>query len=626
MTTELPDRFDLATEPPSEERLATFRQLFPEAMREEKIDVDALLRSLGDWIDTGPERFGLTWPGKAECFRVIQEPSVGTLLPRPDESVEWDTTQNLIIEGDNLEVLKLLQKAYYGKVKLIYIDPPYNTGHEFIYPDNYREGLAGYLRFSGQADEAGLKLYANTESDGRYHSKWLSMMYPRLFLARNLLTEDGTLFVSIDDHEVHNLRLLLNELFGEENFLGCIVRATGTTTGQDSRGFGSSFDYLLCYSKNAGYELGGIPLSEKDEARFTLEDSKGRYSLLQLRKTGNNDRREDRPLMFYPVAAPDGTEVLPIGPGGYESCWRCGPTTYKQLVAEDYIVWKKVPKDGVERWTPYQKYYLEGREKRPTPLWNDLDGNKKATIETKELLGEKIFSNPKPTALLNRIIELVTSSDSEDIILDFFAGSGTTGHAVMARNVVDGGNRRFVLVQLPEMTEHRLYPTIADMTRERVRRAATKLGQQPTLDRENLDLGFRSYHLAASNFTVWDASPTSDLSSQLVMSIEHVRDGATEEAMLTELLLKAGYKLTSPVKRVSFAGVPGYSISDGALLVCVADVLTIEAFEAMVAVDPAMILVLDAGFGGSDELKVNALQTVRARNQQSGSDIALRVV
>ena len=248
--TDFPERFDLSSQDPLADRMALLRETFPEVFREDKIDVDALRRSIGDWADPGPERFALTWPGKAECMRVIQEPSIGTLVPTPSESADFDTTQNVIIEGENLEVLKLLQKAYYGKVKLIYLDPPYNTGKEFIYPDNFREGLADYLRYSGQVDEQGFRLSANAETDGRYHSKWLSMMYPRLFLARNLLREDGFIMVSIDDNEFHNLRAIMNEIYGEENFVRAWYgKAVARTTQSLSQAATITFSFMHAISR-----------------------------------------------------------------------------------------------------------------------------------------------------------------------------------------------------------------------------------------------------------------------------------------------------------------------------------------------------------------------------------------
>lgn len=636
MTTELPERFDLATESTADGRLAALRELFPDVMRENKIDVEALRRSLGDWVDPGPERFGLTWPGKAECMRVIQEPSIGTLVPRPDESVDWDTTQNVIIEGENLEVLKLLQKAYYGKVKLIYIDPPYNTGKEFIYPDNFKEGLADYLRYSGQIDEEGFKLSANAETDGRYHSKWLSMIYPRLFLARNLLSEGGVIFVSIDDHEMHNLRAVMNEIFGEENFLGCVTVISNLKGRSDDRYFATAHNYLLAFQRGA-FQPRGVPLPDSYFDDYPETDANGRaYRLQGLRKRGSNARREDRPSMFYPFYADPATgevalapseskeaKILPVLSDGSDGRWRWGRATATTRLEE--LRARQVGPD--KRWDVFQIDWADrdGAEKRVTPktVWMGSEfANETGTLEVKSLLGKGVFDNPKPTGLIRQILEYSVGPD--DLVLDFFAGSGTVGQAVLEANEEDAGRRQFVLIQLPEEMSAQGYTSIAEVTRARVERAAAVVSE--SLLAEGGDNGFRAFRLTASNFTVWNASPDSDCDTQLTISVDHVKAGATEDAMFTELLLKAGFPLTSPVEQVTFAGVPGYSVSDGALLVCLSDALTIEAFEAMVATEPAMILVLDAGFGGSDELKVNALQTVRARNQQSGSDIALRVV
>jgi adenine-specific DNA-methyltransferase len=312
------EKLDLSSASITEDQKAKLKSLFPEAITEGgKIDFDRLKATLGETVDPGKERYGLNWSGKADCFKTIQMPSTATLIPARSESVNFDTTENLIIEGDNLEVLKLLQKSYLGAVKMMFIDPPYNTGNDFIYPDNFTESLETYLQYTGQLDAEGRKFSTNTEADGRFHSKWLNMMYPRLFLARNLLREDGLIFVSIDNGELHSLRAIMNEVLGEENFLGIVARATGQTTGQDSGGLGSSFDCILAYSKNPDVEVGGVPLSEEDVARFQEEDERGKFHYWQMRKTGSADRREDRPGMYFEVKAPDGTPVLPVGPGGY---------------------------------------------------------------------------------------------------------------------------------------------------------------------------------------------------------------------------------------------------------------------------------------------------------------------
>jgi len=626
VTTELPDRFDLATQPPAHERLMAMRGLFPEVMREDKIDFDALRRSLGDWIGVGPERFGLNWPGKAECMRVVQESSIGTLVPMPDESVDWDATRNVIVEGENLEVLKLLQKAYYGKVKLIYIDPPYNTGKEFIYPDNFREGLDDYLRYSGQVDEEGFKLSANAETDGRYHSKWLSMMYPRLFLARNLLREDGIILASIDDHEMHNLKAVMNEIFGEENAIATFVWKRKAGGGDDSGHVAAEHDYVLCFARDESRCNLNSVLHESPSmtAKYNREENGRRFYLERLDKTALTYGAS----MDFPIECPDGSWVSPPQPDPTRpsTAWRWSPATVDAR-REELIFLKEAKTD---EWRVYTKTWmsLDGVTPRSLLVDKEHGRNRDGTQELAELLGPKVFTNPKPTRLLRHLLDIGLTG-SEDLVVDFFAGSGSTGHALIDYNSDRGTNCRYILVQLPERTEGMAadYPTLAAVTRKRMAAVgAAYKNRLSVLGTTELDTGFRAYRLSSSNFTIWDGSPDIDAAEQLTMAVDHVRPGVSELSMLSELLLKAGYPLTSPVELVTFARAPGYSVAEGALLVCLSDMLTIEGFEAMVAMEPAMILVLDAGFGGNDELKVNALQAVRARNQQSGTDIALRVV
>jgi len=619
-------RMPLTSADVTAEHLEGLKELLPEAFTEGKVDFERLRQTLGDVVDTGRERYGLSWAGKADAIRAVQTPSVGTLIPAPGESVNFDTTENLIIEGENLEVLKLLQKSYHGKIKMIYIDPPYNTGNEFIYSDDYKEPLKQYLHLTGQVSEEGVKLTTNTETSGRYHSNWLSMMYPRLFLARNLLRDDGVIFVSIDDHEIHNLRLLMDEIFGPENFLGCVVRATGTTTGQDAKGFGSSFDYVLAYARSDAFSLFGLPLSEKDKARFNNEDERGRYSLLQLRKTGSADRKEDRPSMYYPITAPDGSEVLPVGPGGYKSRWRFGQEKYNEAVKDKLIEWKKTTRGEKTTWIPYVKYYLEGRTKRPSPLWIDLDGNKKASLELKELLGEKVFENPKPTALLLRLIRLSTSGD-EDLILDFFAGSGTTAHGVIQANNGDGGARKFILIQLPEPTDEGSparsagYQTIADICKDRIRRVIGKMraetSSQLLPENGKLDLGFRVFKLASSNFKIWEGEKVPQdaegLAEQLKLYADHVLEGRSQRDILYELILKSGLPLTAKIEEKAVTGKTVYSVADGLLLICLEDEVTAELLRGMMDLKPQQIICLDRAFRGNDQLKTNTVLEMKQR-------------
>lgn len=627
MTTDDIERFDLRSANPVDERLAAIAELFPEVVREGTVDFDALRRSLGERVDPGPERFGLTWPGKAECMRVIQEPSIGTLVPMPEESVDWDTTQNVIIEGENLEVLKLLQKAYYGKVKMIYIDPPYNTGKEFIYPDNFKEGLADYLKYSGQVDDEGLKLSANAETDGRYHSKWLSMMYPRLFLARNLLREDGVIFVSIDDHEVHNLRALLNEVFGEENFVASVIWQKMYSPKNTAKYFSEDHDYVLVYARSLDrWEPRLLPRSEEATSRYSNPDDDPRGPW----KPGDVSARNYYSKGTYPIRCPGGRDLPGPPPGTY---WRYAEDKFWEL-HEDGRVWWGADGNGIPAIKRFLSEVKDGIV--PQTLWKyeDVGHTQEAKKQLLELVefesSDSVFDTPKPARLVQRMLQVATAPHEEDLVLDFFAGSGTTGDAVLRSNSADGGNRRYIMVQLPEPTGDSSLATIAGVSRRRMVASAERIGaKQPSLGSEtSVDLGLRAYRLAPSNFTTWDASESDveALAEQLRMNVEHVAEGATEASMLTELLLKAGFPLTADTEVIQFAGVDGFSVADGALVVCLSETLTIEAFEAMVERDPAMILVLDKGFGGSDELKVNALQTVRARNQREGTDIALKVV
>jgi len=649
VSTDQPERFDLSSQSPVDDRLVALRGLLPEAFSEDGIDFEVLRRSLGEWVESGAERFGLTWPGKAECMRVIQENSIGTLVPNVEESVDWDTTQNVIIEGENLEALKLLQKAYYGKVKMIYIDPPYNTGKEFIYPDNFREGLADYLRFSGQVDEEGFKLSANAETDGRYHSKWLSMMYPRLFLARNLLRDDGFILVSIDDHEVHNLRLLMNEVYGEENFVGCMVWQGGRKN--DAKLLSSGHDYIVIFARNLGHVVErDLQWEERKDGLEEIYESARLIREAVGDDFGEAHRRmvawfktlpegsaaaehkhysyfDDRGIFYNgDISSPNLRENMVYEFLGYQppaNGWRYERPTMERLEAEGRLT---LPADKSKR--PTVKRYLHETETWPPPsvFYRDRRGARRVVETLLGVSAKGLFDFPKDHGVLGRLIATITSDD--DLILDFFAGSGSTGHAVMAENHKDRYRRRFILVQLPELVENESYATITAITRQRIRAAGSELRKAPRLDTEPLDTGFRSFHLEASNFVVWDGSAVTseNVERQLELSIEHLTSDATEHSMLTELLLKAGYPLTASVEDADFAGLPGYSVADDTLLICLSTGMTIDSFEAMVEREPAMIIVLDAGFNGSDELKVNALQTVRARNQRVGSDIALRVV
>jgi adenine-specific DNA-methyltransferase len=535
-------------------------------------------------------------------------------------------------------VLKLLQKSYLGKIKMICIDPPYNTGNDFIYPDNYSENLDTYLEYTGQIDGEGRKFATNTETDGRFHSKWMNMMYPRLFLAKNLLREDGLIFISIDDSEVDNLKKLCNEIFGEENFIGCIVRTTGQTTGQDSEGLGSSFDYLLVYSKYPDRGLNGLPLTEHDLKRFENEDEKGKYAYDQMRKTGSNDKREDRPNMYYAIKDPDNNDIYPIGPGGYESCWRFERKTYDKLSGEGYILWKKTKRDNAEVWWPYVKYYLEGRTKRPSPLWNDLEGNKKAARDLRAIFdGKKIFDFPKPIELLQRTIAI--SCEKDDIVLDFFAGSASLAHAVLEYNQKEKWNVKFICIQLPQVTEESSeaykegYKTISEISKERIRRVSKKikaeyekqvkkekdsLFQDSNNSNSKIDIGFKVLKLQKSNFKVWDTKLEKEpdlIQQKLFEHIQHISPEAQQEAILYELLLKSGFELTTPIEALNIAGKAVFSIAEGQLLICLEKEITHDCIKAMAEKEPSRVICLDEAFTGTnaDALKTNAVQIMKSK-------------
>ncbi|WP_024441287.1 site-specific DNA-methyltransferase [Mycobacterium sp. UM_WGJ] len=610
------------------ELAAQLADLIPEAIADGKVDVEKLKELLnGDAADSS-ERFGLFWPGKKRALRAAQEPTTATLKPDLDNSKDWDTTKNVFIEGDNLEVLKILQKHYHAKIKLIYIDPPYNTGKDFVYPDNYKEGLDTYLEWTRQVNEEGKKVTSNAETDGRYHSNWLNMMYPRLKLARNLLTDDGTIFVSISDHEVDNLRKLLNEVFGESNYIGQIAVSKGTTTGQDANDIGSSIDFLLVYARSkVNYIPNGLPLDEADMARFNMEDSRGRYSVLQFRKTGTNDRREDRPNLYYPLTAPDGSEILPIGPGGYESCWRTAREQFEKWDAEDMVVWKQDP-EGL--YKPYIKYYLEGRTKQVSNYWDDIEGNKKASITVKELLGKNVFTNPKPVGLIKKILHIATDRDS--LVLDFFSGSATTAHAVMQLNAEDGGTRQHIQVQLPEPTPDDSaarkagYETIAAVGRARINLAGNNIASSAAGQLENgsapLDIGYRSYGLADTNFSKWRLS--SDVEEgALQQHLLSLRDSATDEAtadeLVTEILLKQGYSLTEAVSPAEVGGLDVRLVRDRDGDIAVLAYLdehtkpTLNQLRILVDEAPTRIIILEDAFQGDDELKTNLAQLAKSK-------------
>ncbi|MCC7399296.1 MAG: site-specific DNA-methyltransferase [Planctomycetes bacterium] len=605
-----PERFDLRSLDIAAEKRAELLRLFPECATEGgMVDFERLKAALGKQVDVGKERYGLTWPGKAACFQTIQRPSLATLRPKVEESVEFDTTQNVIIEGDNLEVLKLLQKSYLGKVKMIYIDPPYNTGNDFIYPDNYTESLQTYLDYTGQVDAEGRKFSTNTEADGRFHSKWLNMMYPRLYLARNLLREDGVIFISIDDTEHANLRHLLNDVFGEECFVANFVWQKRYS--RDNRPtVGAVHDHVVLVARNVEAFARVRNLLPPDDSstkvyRNPNNDPRGRWRPIPMTAQGT------RPNQMYKVVAPGGRVHEP--PPG--RCWGMLEADYLKL-RDAGLIWFGNDKNGQPNVI---RYLSEVEGFVPWTWWPHTECGHNDEAK-KELFGyfakDSAFDTPKPTRLMRRMLHLATSPGAGDLVLDFFAGSGTVGDAVLAQNLEDGGNRRFILVQLPEpiaKSEDGIR-TIADITKERVRRVIKNLndadkGQLRSANDPKPDRGFRVFQLAASNFKPWDGDRSKDakaLNEQLELQLEHVLPDRSEQDLLYEILLKDGFELTTPIETTTVHGFRVHSVAGGELLLCLQDKLTHELITTLADKKPSRVVFLDRGFRDNDQLKANA--------------------
>ena len=572
----------------NQQQIDKLQQLFPEVVTEGKIDWQKLQATLGEAVDLG-ERYGLGWKGKSDVFATIQEKTVQTLHPDRANSVDWDTTGNMFIEGDNLAALKILHKAYYGKVKMIYIDPPYNTGNDFIYNDDFKQTRRSYETEAGITDDEGNVVRDDglrTNTGGHKHSNWLNMMYPRLFLARNLLRQDGVIFVSIDDNEVHNLRLMMNEIFGEENFVAQIIWERAYAPVNLKHHFSESHDYIVCFARNID-QLGRLSLKRNEEADARYKnpdnDPRGPY------KADNFSVGPANPKNIYEIITPSGRRVLP--PSGYS--WRFSEEKTRELIADNRVWFGKDGNNG----PAYKRFLSEVKDGvTPTTVWKytDVGHSQDATKEVKDLFdGVAYFDYPKPAKLIKRLASLCT--DGNDIILDFFSGSGTTAHAVAELNAEDGGNRRWICVQLPELTDEKSevykagYRTIADIARERIRRAGAKIraDQADKLASRgaSIDLGFRAYRVDDSNFKQWNelVSDPEEIRQQALANLDPLEKGTTDDGLLTELLLKRGI---SPLAQIDqhdgFCFIPSEK-----LVICLARSMTEELFATILAIKPS---------------------------------------
>ena len=589
------------------------QSVFPECFAEGKLDIDKLLSLCGEYIDNDFEKYKFEWKGKAECLRLAQKRSTGTLRPCPEESVNWDTTKNLYIEGDNLEVLKLLQTAYYRRVKMIYIDPPYNTGNDFVYEDDFADPLARYKEVTQQTTKS------NPETMGRYHTNWLNMMYPRLRLAANLLRDDGVIFISIDEHEEHNLRKVCDEVFGEEHFIASIAVVNNLKGRSDDKYIATAHEWLLIY-QNGKFDTHGVAIPEEYIKEYKLSDENGKYRLQGLRKRGSGARREDRPNMFYPFyynpqanilsldRIDNSIEIIPKLSDGTDGRWRWGKETaiqrFNELTAEIVSVRNE--------YDIFQKDYLFSNKRvKPKSVWLGSEFAAEAgTLQTKALLGKGIFDTPKSIDLIKYCLEQATCED--DIILDFFSGSATTAHAVMQLNAEDGGNRQFILVQLPEVCDQKSeaykagYQNICEIGKERIRRAGKKIleaDNQMTLEnKKQLDIGFKVFKLDSSNLKTWDNTPVTAEQMDLLYErmnhmIHRVKSDRSDLDMVCEIMLKLGIPLTYSITAVEINGKTAYSIGDDCLLlICLAPDVQPEDVEQMAEYAPAKLIVLRESF------------------------------
>ncbi|XDD42517.1 site-specific DNA-methyltransferase [Leptospira sp. WS60.C2] len=665
---EQPQKLPLTSHNLTEDKLRILKDHFPEVFTEGNfIDWDRLRLTLGSNLESeeAKERFGLTWPGKRNCFKAIQSPTTATLLPDREASVDFDSTENLYIEGDNLEVLKLLQKSYLGKVKMIYIDPPYNTGNDFVYPDDYTESLKTYLEYTGQVDAGGRKFTNNSDTTGRFHSKWLNMMYPRLFLARNLLREDGVIFISIDDTEVAHLRKVCDEIFGEENFVAQFIwKRRSNADNRNQNNVSVDHEYLISYAKSDTLVLKGQLI---DQSKYTNPDNDPRGPWASIDLSGLATAQQ-RPNLHFNLIDPSTGISYPPNPN---RGWSKSKPVIDKMIEEKRILFPKSPEGR-----PREKKFLSDLRSETTGFSSWLDSQvvgytTAGTREVTEIFENKAFDFPKPSALIKQFLAQSTSSP-DDIILDFFSGSATTAHAVLALNAEDRGNRKFILVQLPEPTRKQKadgtweeteasragFSTISEIGMERIRKVIAKLkaetseegsngGKQsvrvkvkayqvkkdeaPSLAFEETsnqlthngggterslksqDLGFRVFRLAPSNFPVWngnlektkEALEEALFASPVFPTTNPIH--GTEEAILFEVLLKSGIEralATNEIKEETIVGQKVFIAYDSAYYV-LGKSHTAEVFDEIMKRKPSRVIARESGFSGNDVLKAN---------------------
>lgn len=618
------------------QNIARLKELFPEIITDgDKIDFDMLKAALGEIVETDQERYQFTWHGKKKMIAGTQKPSKGTLRPAPEKSKNFYTTENLYIEGDNLEVLKLLQKSYNGKIKMIYIDPPYNTGGDFVYKDNFKNGVINYLELTGQIDSNGNRLSTNTDSNGRFHTDWLNMVYPRLKLSRNLLKEDGVIFISIDDNEYSNLKKLADEIFGENNFVATIVWQKKYSPQNDAIYFSNMHEYILVYAKNkrnsandtVGWNRKLLPRTEQQNSRYKNPDNDSRGPW----KAGDLTSKTKAANHSYPITSPTGKIHYPSK--GRQ--WAPSIETMTRLLEENRI-WFGADGNNV----PSQKIFLSEVQNGTVPntIWlrDEVGDSQEATQELKKIFDDGVitFETPKPIRLIKKIISLVIDEKENDIILDFFSGSATTAHATMQLNAEDGGNRKFIMVQLPEQLDEKSgvykdgYRTICDIGEERIRRAGEKIKDElkekqqkagmldeNVIDPESLDIGFKVLKLETSNIREWNVD-FENLKDELDLYETPFVDGRSELDIVYEIMLKHGLELTYPIEIFEVNGKTIYDIALGSLFICLSNEITTDIAKAIVnrrddnGTETSSVIFSDTGFKNDSE-KLNCIEILK---------------
>ena len=613
---------------PKEERIKILKSVMPEIFDEGKIDWEKLRATLGEDINFVDERYRLNWAGKSDAFRVMQEASASTLVPCREESVDFDDTQNIFIEGENMEVLKVLQKSYFSKVKMIYIDPPYNTGNDsFIYPDRFAESREEYMRRVGDKDDEGYMLRdgmfrKNSKENGQYHSNWLNMMMPRLYLAKSLLREDGVIFISIDENESHNLRLLMNEIFGEENFLSSIVWEKRFTRSNNAKTFTTLTEQILVYRKSDVLNNIKEPRSAKADSIYSNPDNDPRGDWTSVSYV-NPATKEQRPNLSYSLFNPI-TQKEVIHP---TNAWKYEKTTYEKHIKENRLYWGKNGENAYPRLKKFLSEMDGGMV--PVDLWKqeDTGTTDQGSKELEALMGGKLFDFPKPVSLIKRALSIIIDNEeTTGLFLDFFAGTAPTAQAIMELNQEDGGNRKYICVQLPELCVNNSeaakagYATIADIAKERIRRVGAKIRAKIEAEQEKKngqltfedtqqskmpDLGFKVFKLADSNFKQWRkirGSETKAWQQQVMEFIDPVAENATVGNMVYELLLKSGKDLNSTIEHKN-----GYYVVNDRELIMMMESATQETVDAVLATHPEKVIALDRLFEGNDQLKTNTV-------------------